>query len=173
MIHLIATCLIAAGTTFSIPEGWQAIDLGAQGHRLGHPMLHFEPIKETYIRLKRPIEAGDKVQLPEGCTVAAEAPKKKSELQFMPGTFQGSINEMPGITLLPNNTVNLPFSPIHADHGKPNGTLYQCNEKVTRCWTMDGKPYEGTHTVYDHAGAGVVLYVCRVGECRLIGGNAP
>lgn len=78
MIELIATCLIASGIIFSVPEGWQAVEVGAQGSRdicngTSCYAIVVHPIPQTYAKIKRTIKAGDTVELPKGCSTAAVA----------------------------------------------------------------------------------------------------
>ena len=75
MIELLATCLIAAGTTFTVPAGWTADEVGASGTRsvcsAGGSCLSMMvyPIDTTYIRLRRQIAVDELVRPPHGCTL--------------------------------------------------------------------------------------------------------
>ena len=78
MIELLVTCLIAAGTTFTVPEGWTAERIGAQGMRSvcdGTRCLSVMvyPIETTYVTLRRTVKPGESVKPPAGCEIEARA----------------------------------------------------------------------------------------------------
>jgi len=81
MVEILATCLIAVGTVFTVPDGWTAEQVGARGTPntcagiggrggiTGCVSMVPVGIDMTYVRLRRPIKAGEQVTPPEGCTL--------------------------------------------------------------------------------------------------------
>lgn len=88
MLTLIATCLLAAGTTFTPLPEWTITEIHGGGKpeislmyihpvacldKSGHPTVCPEPDRRTRITMQRSLAPGQVAEPPQGCTLKIEA----------------------------------------------------------------------------------------------------
>ena len=90
MIEIVVTCLLVAGLEWAPPPGW-TIDKVRGGGVPGSSIIYLHPIacvdkqlrpsvcpepdRRTVVTLRRSIVAGERAELPDGCSAQAVAPK--------------------------------------------------------------------------------------------------
>lgn len=81
MLELVATCLLAAGITFSPPAGWVIEQVGIVGMRdvctqrgflMNCLAIVVTPIEQSYVVMRRGAKVGETIEAPPGCTLRAE-----------------------------------------------------------------------------------------------------
>lgn len=84
-IELLVTCFLATGQLYTIPRGWQAVEVHPGGYSTslwlapsvsclspdGLTTTCQPPTPKAHIKMRREISAGDVVSLPVGCEVEA------------------------------------------------------------------------------------------------------
>ena len=81
MVELLLTCFLAAGWTYTPPDGWTIKEVGIMGMRNicdgGHCLsIMVYPIENSYVRIHRFIKIGERVEAPQGCSIQIEANKE-------------------------------------------------------------------------------------------------
>ena len=73
IVEIVATCLLAAGQTYTPPEGWRIEQVGIQGRLdVGGRALLVYPIERSFVTLRRPAKVGERIEAPAGCDVQVE-----------------------------------------------------------------------------------------------------